>query len=70
MMVCSKGESEAKERGLVMRRVIVLCVLVALLALAILAPIAAADPDCTGALADRASSCFNAGPGQPGFHGR
>ena len=31
---------------------------------------AGADPSCTQALDDRPASCFNAGPGQPGFHGK
>lgn len=54
-----------------MRRVIVLCVVLAVLALAIVTPAAFADAKCTGALSDRASSCFNAGPAsdEVGFHG-
>ncbi len=35
----------------------------------VMAAAAFADPNCTGPLAERPSSCFNAGPGQPGFHG-
>jgi hypothetical protein len=42
--------------------------LASLMAIATAVP-AFADPNCTGPLADRPSSCFNAGPGQPGFHG-
>lgn len=45
---------------------LVACVMVLV---GVCAPIAMADPDCTGSLSDRASSCYNAGPGQPGFHG-
>jgi hypothetical protein len=54
-----------------MQRILMLltvALVVAAMALAMAMP-AFADPNCTGPLNDRPASCFNAGPGQPGFHG-
>lgn len=52
-----------------MKRRLVALAVVGCLLVGIAAPVAGADPNCTGPLSDRPASCFNAGPGQPGFHG-
>jgi hypothetical protein len=52
-----------------MRKAVVAVVFSALM-VASSAVAAGAQPNCTGNLEDRPSSCFNSGPGQPGFHGK
>jgi len=51
-----------------MKRKIIAIMAMAVMLIGSAAPVLA-DPGCNGALNDRPSSCFNAGPGQPGFHG-
>ena len=51
-----------------MKRRVAAVIVAVFTSLVVVAP-AFADPNCTGPLAERPASCFNAGPGQPGFHG-